>query len=569
MDAGDRRDLSRPLEELHPNERLKAESDYLRGTVAEGLRDRVTGSISERDAQLVKFHGIYLQDDRDLRDERRRQKLEPAYQFMVRVRLPGGVCRPEQWLALERLAREHGDGTLRLTTRQTFQFHGILKRDLKATVRGINDALLDTIAACGDDNRGVMCAAHALDCPALAEIQALAKAVSERLIWRSRAYHEIWLDEERVAGGGEAEPLYGPTYLPRKFKIGFAVPPVNDIDVFSQDLGFIAIVEDGRLAGFDVCAGGGMGRADNEPSTYPRLADVIGSCSPEEVLEVAETVVAIQRDYGNRVDRKRARLKYTIDDRGVQWLVNELARRRGRPLAPARADRFEHNGDRYGWFPGAAGQWNYTLFIDNGRVRDTQGHALMTALREVAAIHAGDLRLTPNQNLIIAGVPAARREGIEAIMRRHGLRDPARYSPLRRSSMACVALPTCGLAMAESERYLPELVTKLERVMTDAGIGDEPIVVRMTGCPNGCVRPYLAEIGFTGRGPGLYDAYLGGAFDGSRLNKPWLDNVDEAAILERLTPIMHRYAAERHPGERFGDFVIRAGCVPEVEAGCA
>lgn len=563
------RDVSRPLERLHPNERLKIESNYLRGTIREGLADPVTGGISEDDNQLLKFHGMYQQDDRDLRSERRRQKLEPAYQFMVRVRLPGGLCRTRQWLGLDKLARDYCNGTLRLTTRQTFQLHGVLKRDLKHTIQAIHATLLDTIAACGDDNRGVMCAVNPHESAVHADVQSLAKAVSDHLLPRTRAWHEIWLDEERVAGSGdeEVEPVYGPTYLPRKFKIGFAVPPVNDIDVYSQDIGFIAVIEDGKLAGFNVCAGGGMGRTDNEPATYPRLADVIGFCKPDHVIDVAEKIVTIQRDYGDRVDRKRARMKYTIDDRGIDWFRNKLEERLGESLAPVRDYHFEHNGDRYGWIQGEDDFWHYTLFIENGRVKDDEQYRLMTGLREIARVHEGDFLLTPNQNLTITRIAPDKREEIEGLIREYGLRDPAYYSVLRRNAMACVAFPTCGLAMAESERYLPDLITKLEAVMESAGISDDPIIIRMTGCPNGCVRPYLAEIGFTGRAPGKYNVYLGGGFHGQRLNKPWLDNVDEKTVLEHLEPMIHRYARERNEGEPFGDYVIRAGYVPEVKRG--
>jgi len=563
------RDLSQPLENLHPNEAGKAKSDYLRGTIAESLSEPLTGAVREEDAKLTKFHGIYQQDDRDLRDERRRQKLEPAYQFMVRVRLPGGVCLPWQWLKLDELAREHGNGTLRLTTRQTFQFHGVLKRNLKQTIQGINDALLDTIAACGDDNRGVMAAANPHQSALHRQMHDYAKRVSDHLSPRSRAYHEIWLDEEPVATSTDQtpEPLYGQTYLPRKFKIGFAVPPTNDIDVYSQDLGFIAIADKaGELAGFNVCIGGGMGRTDNEPQTYPRLADVIGFCTPDQVLDVAEKVVTIQRDYGDRSDRNQARFKYTIDRLGLDWICHELHRRLGAPLEAPREYAFTHNGDRFGWVQGENGCWHYTLFIENGRVKDTEQLELMAGIREVARVHTGEFRLTGNQNLIIANVKPDERDQIDGLLRGYGL-DNEQYTALRRNAMACVAFPTCGLAMAESERYLPQLLDKLERIMDEAGLSNDAITVRMSGCPNGCSRPYIAEIGFSGRGPGKYNVYLGGGFHGQRLNKLYLNNVGEAEILEALSPLIHHYARDRQDSEPFGDFVVRQGYVNEVRAG--
>ncbi len=555
------RDRTQRLEKLHPAETVKAGSNYLRGTIAEGLRAPLTGAVGGSDTQILKFHGIYEQDDRDLRDERRRQKLEPAYEFMVRLRLPGGICQPAQWLKLDALASQFGNGTLRLTTRQTFQFHGILKKNLKTAIQAIDAALLDTLGACGDDTRGVVCTPR----PGLlhAPLYALAKQVSQHLLPRTRAYREIWLDDKLLVDGSDDEPIYGPTYLPRKFKIAFVLPPVNDVDVYAQDLGFIAIADDKSLAGFNVSVGGGMGRSDNEPATYPRLGDVIGFCPPERVLEVAEHVVGIQRDYGDRVDRKHARFKYTLDNRGLDWFKDELQHRVGWQFAQARPYHFESNCDRIGWEEDIehAGGAHYTLFVENGRLKDRA----LAGLREIARVHGGDFRLTPNQNLIIAGIAQAERAHVAALLAEHGL-DHA-PSLLRRNAIACVALPTCGLAMAESERYLPTLITKLEGIVAECGLADTPITVRMSGCPNGCSRPYVAEIGFSGRGPGTYNVYLGGGFHGQRLNCLYLENVGEARILAALGPILQRYAAERTPGERFGDFAIRAGYVREIRAG--
>jgi sulfite reductase (NADPH) hemoprotein beta-component len=365
----------------------------------------------------------------------------------------------------------------------------------------------------------------------------------------------------------DEEPIYGRTYLPRKFKIAFAVPPVNDVDVYTQDLGFIAIAEGDELVGLNVCVGGGMGRTDNEPATYPRLGDVIGFCLPEQAVEIAEKIVTIQRDFGDRTERKHARMKYTIDDRGLDWFRTELERRLGWSLKEARPFHFESNCDRTGWTSGIDGTWHYTLFIENGRVQDAGNFRLMSALREIARVHAGDFRLTPNQNLIIANIAADMRTRIKALLEEYGLDERPQLSVLRQNSMACVALPTCGLAMAESERYLPSLITKIETILAELGLADVPIIIRMSGCPNGCSRPYVAEIGFTGRAPGYYNLYLGGGFHGQRLNRLFLENIGEEKILEVLTPMFRAYAAERQPNEHFGDFVIRAGYVREVQSG--
>lgn len=551
-----------------PVERIKEASDYLRGSIVASLADPITGALADSDTQLIKFHGSYQQDDRDVRDERRRKKLEPLYSFMVRVRAPGGVVTPAQWLVLDELARTHANGSLRLTTRQSFQVHGIAKTLLKDTIASVNRTLLTTIAACGDVNRNVMCNPNPYRSALHREVFDWACRISDYLTPNTRAYHEIWLDDRLVAGGEpDHEPIYGRTYLPRKFKIAIAVPPSNDVDVRAHDLGFIAIVDGDRLAGFNVSVGGGMGMTHGEPATYPRLADVIGFCTPDQVLAVTEQVVAVQRDFGDRSDRKHARLKYTIDDRGIDWFTGELASRLGYRLEAARPFHFETNGDRYGWTDGIDGKLHLTLFIENGRVRDTPDCELMTGLREIAKIHDGDFRLTANQNLIIANIDPAKRPQIESLLARHRLADGDGRSALRLNAMACVALPTCGLAMAESERYLPSLIGKLEQVLAACGLANDAITVRMTGCPNGCARPYLAEIAFVGKSPGKYNVYLGGGFAGERLNKLYRSGLSEPEILAELTPILQRYAAERGPSERFGDFAIRAGYVAKVSAG--
>jgi len=554
-------DLSQPLDRLGRDETIKYNSDYLRGTIDQGLLDRITGGVKFQDNKLMKFHGIYQQDDRDIRDERRRQKLEPAYSFMVRVRLPGGVCTTGQWLKIDELARAHGGNTIRLTTRQTFQFHWVLKEELKSTIQGLHQVLLDTIAACGDDARGVMCTADPRDSALHAEVAAMAKQLSDHVIPRTRAYHEIWYGEQRVATSENEEPFYGKTYLPRKFKIGFVIPPSNDIDVYTQDLGFIAIAGPEGLEGFNLAIGGGMGRTDNEPRTYPRLADVIGFIRKDQLLAAADAVMGVQRDYGNRAERARARFKYTIDDKGLAFVKAEIERRMGAPLATARPYGFSSNGDEYGWRENGNGRFNYTLFIQNGRVSNFPDQRIMDGLRAIAQVHKGAFRLTPNQNLIVADIAAEDRPGIEALLVEHGLADSNARSALRLNSIACVALPTCPLAMAEAERYLPDLIDRIEPILAAHGLADEPITMRMSGCPNGCSRPYVAEIALTGRAPGKYNLYLGAGFHGERLNQLHRENIGEAAILAEIDALLGRFAAERAPGEHFGDFLLRAGVV--------
>lgn len=556
-------DLSQPLDRLSPDERMKYESNYLRGTIAEGLLDRITGAVpSDDDVKLMKFHGIYQQDDRDIRDERRRQKLEPAYQFMIRVRLPGGVCTPAQWLKLDELARDHGGETLRLTTRQTFQFHWVLKDSLRPIIQGLHETLLDTIAACGDDSRGVMSTVDPQSSRFHAEVAAMAKRVSDHVIPKTRAYHEIWYGDERVASSEPEEPFYGRTYMPRKFKIGFALPPSNDIDVYAQDLGFIAIGGPKGLEGFNVVIGGGMGRTDQAPETYPRLASLIGFIPVDRLLACVDGVMAVQRDYGDRKDRMHARFKYTIDDKGLDWVKAEIERHMGAPFEEARPFAFTTNGDSFGWNETPDGRHHRAVFIQSGRLT----LKLLDAMRDIARVHKGTFRLTPNQNLIIAGVKAEDKPVIEGILKAYDLLDET-ASTLRKNAIACVALPTCGLAMAESERYMPDLLTKIEKIMARHGLSDEAITIRMSGCPNGCSRPYIAEIGLTGRAPGKYNLYLGGGFHGERLNKMVRENVAEPVILEVLEETLGRYARERQIGEHFGDFLIRVGIVPEVKEG--
>lgn len=544
-------------ETLTPVEGIKARSNYLRGTIVESLADNATGTLVEDDTQLSKFHGLYQQDDRDIRAERTRQKLEPAHSFMIRVRVPGGIATPEQWLEMDRLARQYANNTIRLTTRQAFQFHGVIKRDLKPTIAAINDSLLDTIAACGDVNRNVMCtplaeksAIHSAACD-------VAKAISEHLTPNTSAYHEIWLDKKRVAGGEDREPIYGKTYLPRKFKIGIAIPPSNDIDIFSQDLGFIAIQKGGGLAGFNVTVGGGMGMDHGEPRTYPRVADVIGFCTPDQAVLIAEQVVRIQRDHGDRTNRKHARLKYTIDDNGLDWFKAKLSGRLGFQLQPEAPYQFVLRGDDLGWTSDQRGDWHLTLYVPQGRLADTADTKFLSALKAIAHVHQGTFRLTANQNVVVSGVPAAKKLRIERLLQSHGVTESQNISPLRQQALACVALPTCALAMAEAERYLPALTNKVESLLVKHDLADEPISLRITGCPNGCARPYLAEIALVGKAPGQYSLFLGGSNDGTRLNRLAHQNVDEAVFLDILDKWLDLFAGERESSESFGDFIDR------------
>ena len=547
---------------LSANERIKENSRMLRGTIAEGLTIPETGAIADDDQQLTKFHGIYLQDDRDLRAERGKQRMEKAFIFMARMRVPSGILTPAQYLAADKMARERANGTLRFTTRQTIQFHGIIKSNLRPLILGLYTEMLDTIAACGDVNRNVCATADPRDRAGHAAVTQTAEDIANHLLPKSRAWHEIWIGEARVAGGvEEQEPIYGRTYLPRKFKIGVALPPYNDVDAFAQDLSFVAIQRDKTIIGYDVIAGGGMGMTHGEPETYPRAGDVIGFCPPEQVTEVAEMVITMQRDHGDRSNRKQARLKYTIDRMGLAAFVAGVNERLTTPLQPAKGFTFTTTGDRLGWAEDETGSHHVTLFIENGRVA---GKA-RDGLRDIATLGAGRFIITANQNLVIADIPTDRVADIAALLKTHGL--VTKVSGLRRNAVACVALPTCGLALAESERYLPDLVSRLEENLDAAGLTEQDITIRMTGCPNGCARPYMSEIGLVGRSPGLYNLYLGGAHDGTRLSKLFARDVDGDAIVAALAPIFAGYATGRDGDESFGDYVIRAGLIARTTSG--
>ncbi|SFR12542.1 assimilatory sulfite reductase (NADPH) hemoprotein subunit [Poseidonocella sedimentorum] len=548
---------------LSDNERLKRESDFLRGTIEADLQDPITGGFSADNFQLIRFHGMYQQDDRDIRAERAAQKLEPLHNVMLRARMPGGIISPEQWLVIEKFAEEHTIyGSVRLTTRQTFQFHGVLKPEIKDMHKVINSAGIDSIATAGDVNRNVLCTTNPVESELHAEAYEWSKRISEHLLPKTRAYAEIWLDGEKVKT--TEEPILGETYLPRKFKTTVSIPPNNEVDLHANDLNFVAIAEGGKLIGWNVLVGGGLAMTHGDTSTYPRKADDFGFIPLEDTLKVAEHVVTVQRDWGNRVNRKNAKTKYTLDRVGIDTFKAEVERRAGITFAPSRPYEFTSRGDRFGWVEGVDGKHHLTLYLLSGRILDYPGRPLKTGLRKIAEIHKGDFRMTANQNLVIAGVAAKDRKKIEKIARDHGLIDDM-MTPQLKNSMACVALPTCPLAMAEAERFLPDLVAAVEGLLVKHGIPDDHIILRVVGCPNGCGRAMLAEAGLVGKGPNKYNLYLGGNRVGTRIPKLHLENVSPDAILEELDGLIGRWVAEREESECFGDFVIRAGVVTAVE----
>ncbi|KAI9244802.1 thiamine diphosphate-binding protein [Sporodiniella umbellata] len=551
------------------DDQMKINSNYLRGTIAQDLADESTGAISEINGKLLKFHGSYGQDDRDIREERKKMGLEKAFSFMIRVRMPGGAATPEQWLAMDKLADEYANGAIKCTTRQAFQLHGILKKNLRSTIRGINHSLLSTLAACGDVNRNIMITPITEIPEVHAQVQEFGYQVMEHLAPKTTAYHEIWLADEQVAGNAvqDFEPIYGPTYLPRKFKIVIAVPPNNDVDIFAHDLGYIAIVDENKkVKGYNVTIGGGMGMTHGNKKTYPRPANVIGYVPAELAVKCGEAVMTTQRDFGDRTNRKHARFKYTIDTYGLDFIKSEIENRMGTKFQVPAPYEFKDNADRYGWTKGVDDKWHFCMFIENGKIKDWPDFQPKTGLRELAQWHKGEFRLSPNQHLVIANVPEVDLERTKALLTKYKM-DNLAFTGLRKNAMACVALPTCGLAMAESERYLPTLVKHLEKAIEEAGLRDDAITIRMTGCPNGCARPYLGEIAFVGKAPNTYNVYLGGGHKGERLNKLYKESLKEEEILKEINPIIKRYATERLVDEPFGDYVIRAGYVKKTITG--
>lgn len=548
-------------------ERIKVNSDSLRGTIVDSIQDEITGSIREDDQAVIKFHGMYQQDDRDLRAERAESKLDRLYSFMIRLRLPGGFLKPEQWVAVHEIAGEHSTGVIKITTRQTVQLHGLLKSDIKPTIQSFNQAALDSIATCGDINRNVLCSSHPKQSPLHAEIFAYADEISKLLMPKTKAYYEIWLDEEKIVDKkDEEDPLYQDRYLPRKFKIAIAIPPNNDVDVFANDLGLIAIVEDNKLKGFNIAVGGGLSATHGNTETYPRLATVIGFVDTKEKLfKAIYEVVTIQRDYGNRSDRKLARLKYTLDKYGVEWFKKELENRIGFELEAEKPYLFTERTDYYGWLQSQDGLWYYTVYSENGRVLDDEHAATKSALLEVAKTGKANFRFTCNQNVILSDIQTEDKGVINEILERFNVvKRTEGSSVVRRNSMACVAFPTCPLALAEAQRYLPTLIDKIEPMLEKHALDKEEIIIRMTGCPNGCGRSSVSEVGLIGTAYGKYNLHIGGDREGLRLNKLYKENIEEAAILAELDALLGLYKIERKGKESFGDFTHRKNIYKEI-----
>jgi sulfite reductase (NADPH) hemoprotein beta-component len=547
-------DAGAAVPKLTRNEGLKASHPMLGGSIGSTLADPALDRFSEDDYEFLKFHGIYQQDDRDKR------KTGKQFIFMVRGRLPGGVVDPRQYLVFDDLASRHGNNTLRITSRQGFQFHGVVKEDLGKLIRGINEALATTRGACGDVNRNVMAPSTPATSVLVERVLQDARLLSNSLLPQTPAYHQIWVEGVEIKLEQEQEfvdPLYGKTYLPRKFKIAFAIPPLNDVDIFTNDLGFVAIAAGQQLAGYNLLAGGGLGMSHGNAQTYPRVADVIGFVRPGQIEVTARAVVGIHRDFGDRTNRKHARLKYVLEEKGVDWFRAEIEGRAGFKLEPARDVKFERQGDLFGWHKQLDGNYFLGLYVETGRIKDTEQFQLKTALRKIVEQFHAEIRLTPSQNLILANVPAKDRDAITAILTGCNIPVENQGTILRRASMACPALPTCGLALAESERMLPDLLTRIEALMAELGLGSDEIIIRMTGCPNGCARPYMAEIGFVGKAPNKYQLYFGGNEASTRLNRVYRETVKNDDIIGELRPVLSRYARERNGGERFGDWCAR------------
>lgn len=531
-------------------EEIKIKSNKLRGTLDKSLKYPITGSLFEDDQTLIKFHGIYQQDDRDRRDQRAEKKLEPLYSFMIRLRIPGGKISAKQWLGIDEIANANSTGVIKVTTRQTIQLHGVIKSVLKPTVAWFDKYDLDSIAACGDVNRNIMSTSTIAKIKAEDEVYEYSKKISEHLLPRTNAYKEIWLDGEKITQ--EEEPIYGETYLPRKFKIVVAIPPDNDVDIYAHDIGLIAIIENEELLGFNVVIGGGMGNTHGNEKTFPRIGDLIGFAKKEDILDVVTAITTTQRDFGNREDRKLSRFKYTVDRLGVDFVKGEIEKRSVK-LQPAKDFKFVARNDYYGWFEDYQGLHHNLIFVENGRILDDEKSQLKTALFEITKQGLSDIRFTSNQNIIVSNVKSTDKEKVIKILEKYNVRDND-ISNIRKNAMACVALNTCPLALAEGQRYLPELISKIEPILEKHKISNNPVSIRMTGCPNGCARPFMAEIGFVGKALGKYNMYIGGSSVGQRLNTLYKEDLTETEILANLDDLFGQYVANKTADEDFGDF---------------
>ncbi|HVS50437.1 MAG TPA: NADPH-dependent assimilatory sulfite reductase hemoprotein subunit [Candidatus Dormibacteraeota bacterium] len=542
------------------NEAIKATSNHLRGLIKEELLED-TPAFGDTSETLLKFHGIYQQDDRDRRKEARARGLSKHHQLMIRTRIPGGVVSPDAYVAHDEISRKWANGTLRVTTRQDFQLHGVLKGDIKKSIRAINDSLLTTLGGCGDVERNIMCCPEPVADQFHNEVDRSIGAMVTEFTPKTRAYHEIWLDGEVVkTSEPEVESLYREQYLPRKFKTTVALEGDNCVDIYAHDLALVAMRStSGALRGFNVLVGGGLGRTHNKPETFVAVAQPLCFVEPDQVVDVAREVVAVQRDYGDRANRRHARLKYTIADRGLDWFRDEVQSRVKFKLQPPERLSWKPVDDHLGWHEQGDGRLYVGIYIENGRIADVDDVRSRSGLRKIVDELRPQVRLTAQQNVILAGIDPADRSRVEELMAEHGIAGVESIPHAIRNAMACPAIPTCGLAVAEAERALPGLIRQLTTLLDELGLGDERISFRMSGCPNGCSRPYLGDVGFVGTTLGKYDVMLAGDFNGTRLNRVYAPNVPIAEIPPLLRPTLEAFREEREPAEGFGDWVNRTG----------
>lgn len=547
---------------LDDAERLKKESNYLRGSITKDLKNNITGGFTGDNFLLIRFHGMYQQDDRDIRKERIKQKLEPRHAMMLRCRLPGGIITTKQWLEIDKFAIKHTIyGSIRLTNRQTFQLHGILKNNVKLAHKTLNKVGLDSLATANDVNRNVLCTNNPVESFLHKEVWTWAKKISEHLLPKTRAYAEIWLDQKKIETT-DVEPILSDVYLPRKFKTTIVIPPYNDVDIHANDMNFIAISKNNKLIGFNVLIGGGLSIEHNNKLTFPRIATELGFINLDSVLKVAESIVTIQRDWGNRTNRKNAKTKYTLERVGLENFKKEIEKRSGITFKPTYDYKFTHRGDKFGWIQGFDKKWHLTLFIENGRILNSSTSKIKNGILEIAKIHTGDFRITANQNLIIANVTENCKEKINCLAVKYGLIN--KITKQRQNSMACVSFPTCPLAMAEAERFLPNFITKIEVLLNKYNIKNDYIIIRVSGCPNGCARALLAEVGLIGKALGRYNLYIGGNKIGTRIPRMYSENITEKEILIILEDLIKQWSLEKRKKEGFGDFTIRKKIVVPV-----